>query len=45
MFTRNSSSLKNIDPNTNFKRVKRMDSQISNLITHDNMIHLQNWVL
>jgi len=27
-----------------FKCVKKMDSQISNLITHDNMIHLQNWV-
>ncbi len=45
MFTKNPSSLQNIDLDTNFKCVKRMDSQISNLITHDNMIHLQNWVL
>jgi len=30
---------------TNFKCVKKMNAQISNVITHDNMIHLQNWVL
>ncbi len=29
----------------NFKCVKRMDSQTLNSIKHDNMIHLQNWVL
>jgi hypothetical protein len=30
---------------SNFKCVKGMDSQISNLITHDNMICSQNWDL
>ncbi len=40
MFTRNPSSLWNIDPNKNYKCVKKMDPQISNWITHDNMIRL-----
>jgi hypothetical protein len=42
MFIRNPSSLLNINLDTNFKCVKRMDSQISNLITqrHDLLIKL-----